>query len=528
MYKNRQSPSSNVLFVLLLGTVTLLSVYFLLRFAGRWGEIDTYNATLAIRDMSQTGLLVPGPGYYVYPNGYAFQVIAVFFEKIAGTTLAGFQLYGAALLAIWVVFPAWLTYRELTGSPQGATLATVFLLVQPEFLFPIMRGTHEKFARGFMLLAIYLLIRSINSEHKPTRFAAFVLAFYTSIYALISLNNLLSTSFIFALVLTLFFSFLLTYRQQLNKQVKLLKAALSRLNYVILASLLIAFLFTFFAYAPAQHDISVMGTMVDRISALVLDVETSAGNPYSQWVGGAWINYQVYLLLTLANWLLLVASALIWFYWGLKWFSQGEQIQRTQLLLWALYGAFAVQGALSILVDLSGVLSANMQHRIFPSFAMLAAPLAARFILEWQPRELIAKQAAYLGLTLMVGLLAILSVLKASNEPLVSNKWLFYIPGEMSAIYWAEEQLTSRRMWLGYDERLDMAYGIREEGRRLGIRANYNIIQDDVRDILISDLIQQRSVRLGRPLPVEVDSLISYDNGQTQIYHLRPRTPFQR
>jgi hypothetical protein len=45
---------------------------------------------------------------------------------------------------------------------------------------------------------------------------------------------------------------------------------------------------------------------------------------------------------------------------------------------------------------------------------------------------------------------------------------------------------------------------------------------------MISDVTRARSVRLGVPLPIESDSLLTYDNGQAQIYHLRPRTPYQR
>jgi hypothetical protein len=52
-------------------------------------------------------------------------------------------------------------------------------------------------------------------------------------------------------------------------------------------------------------------------------------------------------------------------------------------------------------------------------------------------------------------------------------------------------------------------------------------VDPGTQDFLISGVTHSRSVRLAQPLPIEADSFLTYDNGQAQIYHRRPRTPYQ-
>jgi hypothetical protein len=246
-------------------------------------------------------------------------------------------------------------------------------------------------------------------------------------------------------------------------------------------------------------------------------------------VSAGWVSLPVYFLASLANWILLVVSAAIWLSQSYKWWVRRQRPQeQMELLLWAFYGAFAFIGAVSVIVDVSGALGANLQHRMFPSFAAIAAPLVARWIVNWKPRPSWKTRICYAALATGMGLLAILSIFKATNEPLLSNKWMFYLPTEMQAIHWAEGALTGRELWTEFDERLSTAFTIQSGGEKAGfVIKQYNALPS-TRDFLITDVTRSRSLRLSQPLPITSDSLVTYDNGQAQVFHLRPITEYQR
>jgi len=514
-----------VLFLLIL----LIATYVLLRYRGLWGEADTSGFTWFIRSILETGQLTPQAAG-TYPNGYGYQALVVFLLNVSGLSLADLQVGVTMLLVVWLVFPAWLAYRELTGTGRGATLATAFLLVQPEFLFAALRGTHEKFTRGLMLLGLYLLIRSLRSRRNPARFMALVLVFCLTIYGMITFNTLLGISFMAALALALALSWLLQRYGCASFVVA--GPAIQRLAYTLSITMILAFLVIFYAYPPAQFDLHVIDSVWARVVMLLRGSETPSSNPYAT-VTSAWVSLPVYFAVRLANWLLLAASAAIWMWQSARWLRRRQRPRdATALLLWAFYGAFACQGAVSVLVDMSGVLSSNLQHRIFPSFVMVAAPVVARWLIGtgWLSQRAMAGRVVHTGLGISIALLAILSTLKAVNEPLLSNKWMFYSSAEAAALEWAEETLAERPIWVGFDERLFASMTIRSGASKRNAWLYWSSAGFYLRpeNFLASDVIRSRGVRLSQPLPVEADSFVTYDNGQAQIYHSRPRTPYQR
>lgn len=545
--------------LILIAVALLIASYAMLRYGGLWGEGDTNVFSAASQAALETGRLTEAPAQAVYPNGYGYQAITIFLANVTGLTVPDLQLYGSALLMIWIVVPAWLLYREFIGSKPGATLATAILFVQPEFLFPVLRGTHEKFGRGLMLLCLYLLIRSLHSRDRPRRFGALVLAFYLSVFTLISLNNLMATSFILVIGLALALSWLVFLG---NRTIfPSMMAAIRRLLYAVGISIVLTFIFIFYAYTPARHDLLVIWSFGDQLGALFSGIggagDAASTNPYAT-VDTGWISLPAYFTVSLANWLLLLGSAAIWFWQGVCWMRprkrpQGETLGSTEtnlgpltvwmwrgtcwlrrseresdLLLWAFYGAFVFQVVISIALDVSGALTSNLQHRAFPGFTMLAAPVAAKWLVERMPWQALAGRLAQAVLWTGIAVLSVLSVLKSTNEPLLSNKWLFYLPAEVTAFEWAEDSLSERSLWSGFDERIAASVGIRSEMATRKVQLTMSVVDASVRDFLISDIIRRQSLRLSVPVPVEADSMITYDNGQAQIQHLRPRTPFQK
>ena len=509
---------------LLLALALLLGLYAWLRYGGAFGHGDTSISTWAIRGILDSGRLVPEEG--AYPNGYGYQALVVHLSALTGLSLGVLQLAGAVLLMFWVVMPAWLAYREFTRSETAASLATLILLVQPEFLFPLLRGTHEKFTRGLMFLLLFLLLRSLRAK-SFRQVASLVAAFYLVAYALITFNNFFATSFMAAIGLALLLLWGMRRRTRMDNSGQ--SSLLRRMEMIILSLLVLAFLFTFYAYPPAQRQLRVMQSTAEQLSAVFLQVEEEPFNPYDPVLHG-WISLPVYFLVSLANWLLLAGSALVWLWQGWRWFSRREPPEQPGLLLWCFYGAFAFQGVLSIAVDTSGAIHGNMEHRMFPSFAMLAAPVMAGWLVTYR-RRLPGLRRGRLdrALGVILGSLLVLAVFKATSEPLLSNYWTFYTPSEYRAVNWAEHALVDRSLWAGFNDRVATGYQISQNGRALPLDLNTALpVSFGTRDFLVSEATRLHGVRLFSPLPLEADTHLTYDNGKAKIYHSRPRSPLQR
>jgi hypothetical protein len=167
---------------------------------------------------------------------------------------------------------------------------------------------------------------------------------------------------------------------------------------------------------------------------------------------------------------------------------------------------------------------------MFPSFAMVAAALVADRVASMRLRVLSpsARRLTYGVLKIIVAFLGMVAVIKATNEPAVSNKWTYYAPAELVATAWSRGASPGSVTWVSIDERLRAAIGIccgwEDDGKL------YDIWRPDIgtRTYMVSDVVRARARRLEFALPIESDSLRVYDNGAAEIYRLRPRTPFQR
>ncbi len=309
-----------------------------------------------------------------------------------------------------------------------------------------------------------------------------VLAFYLTAFALIAFNTLMATSFIAAAGMALLAGWLALQR---GRNARELSTAVRRLGYAVAISTGLALTFVLFLYTPAHQNLLLLKSIGERLAALFLDVEAATlTQPYASLLTG-WVSLPVYLALSLANWLLLGTSALIWLGQLAGWLRRRWQPSEPQVLVWAFYAAFAFITALSIVVDRVGTSAgSNFQLRSFPAFAMLAAPLVARWVQESDRRGGRASRLARSALWPAMALLTILSVLKFTNEPLLSNQWLFYTPGEMKAIRWANDHLAARSVWAGYDGRLTAAAGIRTIDTPLAARLDDWSVDPSTRDLI--------------------------------------------
>jgi len=512
------SPESEWLWLGPLLFMVVVGIYFPMRYAGHWAESDSATFTYYIQSFIDQNRLIPKTGI-IYPNGFAYQAISAFALSLTGLGVASLQQWVYPLLAALVVLPAWVLYRDLTGSNRAATLTTILLFTQPEFLFVILRSSHEKFTRTLMFICLFWLVRSLALRHQPKRLAVYIVLLYLTAFSMISSNNLLANSFIFAIATAMVIGLILEKR---NPGLKEHKYILKRLPFTTTICLGLVYIFTFYVYPPAQHDLVVFRTLLDRIAALFLDVQAQTTNAYAQ-VSQAWVSLPTYFIVSISNWIILFASFGIWLRQTYLWIWRSKT-PKTQMawILWLLYATFAVQGALSVISDASGALTSNLQHRIFSSFMMIAVAVVGMALADWHPPRY--TKLISLGLTVGIFCISILSVMKATNEPLLSNKWTFYQPNELVALEWGDTHLKNAEIWTEFDERLIVAYYTLNGGSANDFTSNAT---ERTRNRLVTTITRLRGYRIHQPLPVPPDAFTVYDNGMAQLYHLKPQTPYQ-
>mmetsp|Transcript_8487 Transcript_8487/g.23501 ORF Transcript_8487/g.23501 Transcript_8487/m.23501 type:complete len:294 (-) Transcript_8487:1580-2461(-) len=206
------------------------------------------------------------------------------------------------------------------------------------------------------------------------------------------------------------------------------KAALVKSIWVLLCFSFVSF---FVSYRSAERHKSTdpSHNRLDRTSVLVLNIIslgslTNTYNPYRVVITN-WPSTSIYLMLSVANWLILAASALIWLVQTVQILRRKLTLSSMQWWLWSLYTAYTTLTALAILADLSGFLGANLQLRIFPAFGILAAPIVAQQLQLPAYVTGYRRQAAAVCLGVALAILGGLSVIKATNEPSISNNWIF-------------------------------------------------------------------------------------------------------
>jgi hypothetical protein len=283
-------------------------------------------------------------------------------------------------------------------------------------------------------------------------------------------------------------------------------------------------------YPAALSNIRLLRTVIEQVSVLLLRFE-ARGQPYA-YISFGWTSRAVYFGLTAFTWLLILCSFAEWLWRGKEILRGRQSIGIAKNLDWLLYAGFAVQVVASIAVDFSGALAQNLQLRMFPGFTVLAVALLARGLVRLiSSARLHGRRRSVIiaGIALLASCFAVASVLKATNDPALSNKWTFYTRSEDAAIRWTDSRLRYVSIWSGIDERLRevfrLAYADRSSGQNS--YSAYALEPTD-RYILFSERERMRAVRIGTGMPSVLDWDRVYSNGDVDVYHRRPSTPYQR
>ena len=515
-----KTPATERFALLILFAFSLLvAFYFPMRYAGKRTGGDTIRMAVATSNVLQQGTLQPEGE--VYPHGFNSPAVSAILVNVTGAPLELLNQFVLPFLLAVNVLVAYVAFRFLTQEKWAALLGAFLLAMQAEFVFTVVRGTHEKLTWMMVLLAILVLAKSFVNVGRPRRFVIWVGLFYLFAFAIIASNSFFASSFLTALATCFIAAAAITYVGLKRDN------DFSRLVYVTVACSILVFLFRFYIYTPALRVTSALKLNIDRIAALFLNTDVvfdpSAAGGH---VGTGWVSGMTYVALSSASWTLVLTS-------GVYWLVMTRRVLRARhrgsplMLLWLFYAAFAVQFALSVGASGLGLLASNLQVRLFPVFMLLAIPLAALAV------QSAVRSTAKTRLRPIVLLLVLLfsawmagsAILKATNEPLLSNYWVFKLRSEENALRWTQLYTRYGRVWIGLDR---LRYVSEDYDDPLRNRYDIYAVGEFVRYALVSDFSETRMLRMGVEQPALGLENQVYENGTARMYHLRPRTPFQR
>lgn len=497
-------------------------LYFVLRYGGRWGEIDGVAFAGIIARMQLEGRIDYAGAY---PHGYAYATWVNMLSYFTGRPIGELmQVYTPILGNVFLGIFGFAAFRRWLGSDRLGLIAASTLFLVPELVFTVSRGNHEKITVALTLLASLSLLKGFMEAQARNwgLFAAWVAVYYLVTFSLATLNVFFGSSFIVASTVALVFAllFLGMRRHPLSQ----LRPAAQRLALRVGASWLLVLLVMWYIYPIAGQNLEVLKTALAKLGALALSF-TPESNPYES-TATDWASPWVYKLLSSFRWILFLGSFAAWLMLLVPTLRTPERASIPRVFLLALYGGFGLQLAAAIPIDLVGLeAGSNLQVRMYTYFAVFAAPLftlGLSRLLGSSPWRWQAAGAAAV-------ILAVLSLLKATLDPLVSNRWMHYSAGEIEAIHtWSERERESV-LWVGPETRLYDAYYM-----------EYNFGPSNLNDLdvarrnpftfhtLNSSLKQANSIAWGFPQSTWLLGDQVYDNGEAQIYHRSPQTPFQR
>jgi hypothetical protein len=260
---------------------------FSFRYGGQWIEGDTSVLTRVILLMQSEGTLITQK--LLYPHGILFQASSVLLSNLSGIRVVDLQrmLY-PSISIILLISAAWFFYIQASRRTSVAALAVLLLLLQPEVLFVVLRGSHEKLDWPLMMLALALLYHSLGQ--RGPRLALQIAVFYLVAFAQISINVYFASTYLTAILLSLMIGITIYYLQKRKQNGA--NNNPERLLYVGLSVSILLFLFITSLYPPAINSMRTAQSIYQQLSNLMVNPETAA-QPYD-YIAFGWINTHLF------------------------------------------------------------------------------------------------------------------------------------------------------------------------------------------------------------------------------------------
>lgn len=529
-------PSRSIYFILFFLTLYAFTTYSYatLRFGGAWNENDTLHLTHSILSAQESGSLLNTR--FPYGNGFTFQSVVLFLMELSGVSIQTLQIYILPSIACFFPVVAFITYRSFTRNNVTALLAALLLYLQPDFLFVTWRGSHEKITWMLALLMLFLLTKSFNPNRRTSVLARYMLPFYLIAFAFVSSNAFFASSFIVALaVSTLTGMIWLFVRARLQQPIsESVQRQVFRLFFMTLACGILLYLFFFHLYPPANSLLNAFGSMVDAVTALLLNVGPDRpveANAYN-YIAGAWVDPWLYPLLNSLSLLILALSPMVWLR-GVPRFLLNEISEHDlpMVYLWLIYPAFVLQLVASVFVDRVSILGSNIQVRLFTPLMLISIPLVAHDLanlLRWAADRRWAQRGLLAAGVVCFALFSTFALMKSTNEPLVNNNWIFTTHAERLAGQWVLDHSVEPMIWEGDNVRLRFAMPFYDDEISPDVFRSGLPVAQGTRYFVVSEIERALWLRRTETYPYLEDELRIYDNGQVQVFYRRPRNAYQR
>lgn len=506
-----------------------VGVYFVLRFAGLWSEQDTHVFVQVTERMRIAGRLTFDGSY---PHGFGYPVWLLGLAEISGAPLGPLlQQHLPLVSTLFLGAIGFAAFRAFTGSARVGGLGVLVLLLVPEVVFTVARGNHEKLTVALTLAAMFALFQSYRELESRRRWATFlgwVVSYYAFAFVLVAQNAFFGSSFILASTAAL--GFLALLRWLARSTADRLAPVARRLVVVTAASWGFVALVLFYIYPTAGDTLRIMATAAERVSALVLSL-TPEANPYVVTVTD-WINPVAYQLISSFRWILLVGSLAMWVVWVRRVLRGDADLPLHVLFLTAMYAAFAMQVAFAMVIDLTGLAAGtNLQVRLFTYFAVVAAPVFAMgldALIGSAKSSTSRRHWQRWVLPIGFAVFGVLSMTKATLDPAVASRWLFYRSQEMAAMRFWDERNHYEQLWVGVEPRLRHAYSMHfplgsVNGNAFSVRAR----DTSAASALNTELVRANAIAWGLPESALLLDHRVYDNGDATLHRRIARTPFQ-
>lgn len=547
-----QAPvSSGMIYLVFLMVIALIiGVYWSVRFGGFSGEGDTARMTQSASAVYAEGQLTTTEAA-AYQSGFGFPAILAILSHVTNVPIRDLQL-NSGLWLIAFVATAYLCFRELLRNNAAAALSVLLLLLMPDFVFYILRGSHEKVTWMFTLILIYLLVRSYRLKSVRS-FAINTIVFYFVFWNFASTHVFFASTLLTAIFISYLVGFVLIRLRGVkpegydssNGTAKTTapvfpdRLRIGRLALVGLSCFIIVYVVLNYVYPPAQNYYNNLEFVLQRVQSLFIGGGTTNVPAQETGLGALgftpqlWRSREAYLLITVTQWLIILTSAVSWFVLGWRLLRQSRFTPLMFLWLW--YSAMAIQLVLAVVTSYQGVLFFNnLSLRVFTPFALTAVPMATLLIIELikrigklpQPLPALASVAA----CVVLGFSSIAMLLKVTTDPLVGNFWQFTVPGEISAIDWIESHSENRYVhmdiWTLRREIYELNQPYNWEPNNFYLSGSVESF-DEYDFLFVSELTTLQAQRAEAVLPLRDGYNRIYDNGQAQIYERYPNTPYQ-
>lgn len=523
------------------GLLTILSLgllfggYFVLRYGGYWAEGDTVVFMRAISRLQEFATIFSPQRY---DHGYAYSVWVATLSNLTGLPATTVTRWLTPLLGnLFLAVVGYTTFRTYLNSNRLGLIAASSLFLVPELVFTVSRGNHEKLTVTLTLLAALVLLKFIlHLFSAPLQAFFFGIGYLCLIFTLVSLNSIFGSTFIVASSLVFAFTTFLfiihgTFRKRFGR-VWLPLGLLALLSWGVFL-LVVAYVY------PQENKLNMIKDALEGLRHL-FDEQEVVSNPYESYgtgSGGQWLSGPVAQVLSLFRWVVLGGSFLTWLYLVVTLFRQAGQVSAQRLFVILVYGAYGLIMAAAFPIDFLGLSAGdNLSVRLytyFSLFAVLVLSLGITNVAGFAGSRFPKRTVSY-AMTSFFLVFALLSLLKATLDPLVSNIWLVYWPEEPRAVaFWSEKQESSmlygrarlRSAYvLSYGRDVEGANYVRND-RTFATGTSDEMAYSHSLDSALhrAEMTAERSARIPFALQNRV-----YDNGRAQILHRVSTTPFQK